>query len=343
MVAREHFSPAVQYHVGREIRDIAMFVSSKRLVPAEISMWKPPFARPSSVQRTGHAGRAEARAKLPSEAGLHAMAEILANDPVDPQVRFVSAVWALLPSVPWRIGEILMLHVDAEHEATDDKGVLSYGLRYYGEKGFGHDIKWVSQAMEPVAREAFGRIREMTETARALARHLETSPDTPFLYPDAPEVGVDDEMTLEERAAYFRRPVPENASHRNPNWKISTIREHWERARAKLSRGFPVFAPATGLKWSEALFCLHRSVLHETHAADFYGLAAPTANTLNVLLGSQRTKRRAGVLAKLGYQEPRRQRHQAQHPPGASLPDRSPGERRRGVVHRPLRVRRARG
>ena len=318
VVARKHFSPAVRYHVGRGIRDIARFVSVKRLVLAELSTWQSPFARVSSVQRTGRAGRAEARSKLPSEAGLHAMAEIFANDPVDPQVRFVSAVWALLLSAPWRIGEILMLHVDAEHEATDDKGVLSYGLRYYGEKGFGHDIKWVSQAMEPVAREAFRRIREMTESARALARHLETSRETPFLHPDASEVGVDDELTFEERAAYLRRPVPESDWRYLPEWNFLTIREHWERVRDKLPTGFPVFARATGLKWSEALFCFHRSVLHKNLPADFYGLAAPTTNTVNGLLGSQRTKQGVAVLAKLGYQEPdgspiRLNTHQARH------------------------------
>ena len=60
----------------------------------------------------------------------------------------------------------------------------------YDLKGFEHDIKWVPTVMEPVAREAFRRIRAMTESPRALARYLETGPNVPFLYPDAPQVWV---------------------------------------------------------------------------------------------------------------------------------------------------------
>ena len=316
VVARERFTPGVQYQVGREIRAIARFVSKKRLVHGELSTWQSPFARPSSVQRTGPAGRKDARSKLPSETGLWAMAEIFANDPPDPQIRFVSAVWALLLCAPWRIGEVLMLHVDAEYEVTDDQGVVSYGLRYYGKKGFAHAIKWIPKVMEPVAREAFRRLREMTESARALARHLETNPDTPFLYPDAPGVGVDDEFSPEERAVYLRRPAPKSSWRSYPEWTFRTIREHWERVCTRLPTDFPVFAPATGLKWSDALFCLHRHLLPETRAVDSYGLSAPTANTVNDLLGASLTK--TGALEKLGYFEPdgsviRLRTHQARH------------------------------
>ena len=110
-------------------------------------------------------------------------------------------------TAPWRISEVLRLHVDAKHEDVDDTGVISYGLRYYGAKGFAHDIKWVSRTMEPVAREAFRRIRELTESARALPKHLKTTPDTPFLYHDRPQVGLHHELTVTQKAAYLRRKV----------------------------------------------------------------------------------------------------------------------------------------
>ena len=264
---------------------------------------------------TGPEGREEVRAKLPSEDGVYAMAEIFANAPEEPQLCFVSAVWALLFCAPWRISELLALHVDAEHEATDDNGDTVYGFRYYGAKGFGHGIKLIPKVMELVAREAFRRLREMTESARLLARHLEVTPGVPFLYPDAPNVGLDDELTLEEKAAYLRRPVPESRSF-SPVWNFRTIREHWEKARANLPEGFPVFVPATGLRYSDALFCFHRNVLHETRVNDDYCLLVPTPNTVNCLLGSQPTK--VGVLEKLGYREPdgsliRLHTHQARH------------------------------
>ena len=71
------------------------------------------------------------------------MAEVFSNNPAEPRARFISAVWALLMSAPWRISELLRLHVDAECEGDDEDGIVSYGLRYYGAKGFEYNIKWM--------------------------------------------------------------------------------------------------------------------------------------------------------------------------------------------------------
>ena len=315
VVARKYFRKNTRYHVGRSIELLAKFVSEKRLVATNVSTWKAPLTRVCSVRRIGADGEAESNRKLPSLSGLQAMAEIFANDLVDPPARFVSAVWALLMCAPWRIGELLRLHVGAEYEESDDQGVVSYGLRYYGSKGFEHDIKIVPKVMEPVAREAFRRITEMTDSARRLARHLETHRKGPFLYPDCPRVKIDAELSLEEKGRYLRRRVPKGADFIE-NWRFRSICEHWERARAALPSGFPVFDEQTGLKWSEALFCVHRNFLHETRPTDWYRLLKPTANLVNDLLGARGQP--IGVAAKLGYREPdgsliRLKTHQARH------------------------------
>ena len=202
---------------------------------------------------------------------------------------------------------------------THDNGVVSYGLRYYGLKGFEHDIKWVPKAMEPVAREACRRIRTITQSARALAKHLETKPAVPFLFPGAPQVGVDDELTREEKAAYLRHPVPNRGILDLPKWRFRSIREHWEQAGAEPPKGFPVFYERTGLKWSEALFCVHRHLLHGTMPTDWYGLPRPTANTVNDLLRPTGEEGRS-VEARL----PRagREPDPAHHAPGPALPER---------------------
>ena len=314
-IARQHFSDGVRYQVGRSIRNIARFVNERRLIALDVSTWKSPLPRPSSVRRTGDAGRAESERKLPSAAGLDAMAEIFANDFTDPQFRWASAVWALLLSAPWRITEILRLHVEAEYEEADDHGSVSYGLRYYGAKGFEYDIKWVPKVLEPIAREAFRRIKEMTESARGLARHLEARPEVPFRYSDAPRVSLDATLSLEEKAALLRREVPKSGG--NPTtWGFRSVREHWQRAVAKRPEGFPVFDGETGVKWSEALFCMHRNFLHETRGTDWYQLSRPTANTMNDLL--KPTANKKGVPWKLRYREPdgreiRLTTHQARH------------------------------
>ena len=72
----------------------------------------------------------------------------------------------------------------------------------------------------------------------------------------------------------------------------------------------------TGLKYSDALFCLHRKLLHRTLPVDWYGLIAPTANTVNDLLGASAVKE--GVFARLGYKDAdgqflRLTSHQARH------------------------------
>ena len=315
-IARGYFTPGVQYQVGRGIRDIARFVSEKRLVPVDVSTWRSPFSRPTSVRRTGEAGRAESERKLPSPTGLYAMAEIFSNDLEDLQTRWVSAVWALLMSAPWRISEILRLHVDAEYEEADGHGSESYGLRYYGSKGFEFDIKWVPKVLEPVAREAFRRIKEMTESARVLARHLEATPDVPFLYPDSPRVSLDAQLSVEEKAAILRCEVPKTGPQAR-QWSFRSRREHWERTVAQLPDDFPVFCGETGLKWSEALFCMHRHFLHTTMpTTNWYQLHRPATGAVNNLLGPWGDG--MGLLWKLGYREPdgraiKLTTHQARH------------------------------
>ena len=127
---------------------------------------------------------------------------------------------------------------------------------------------------------------------------------------------MDQTLTLEEKAALLRSPVPKDRHGLNPKWTWRSIAEHWARVRATLPRGFPVFDAQTGLKWSGALCCVHRHLLHETRPVDWYGLAAPTAGTVNAMLGASRNK--TGVFAKLGYTEPdgsplRLTTHQARH------------------------------
>ena len=314
VVARTHFTPQARYHVGRTLRDVARFLSEEHLVLADVSTWRSPLPRPPSVARTGKLGWAETERKLPSKAGMNAMAEIFANNPSEPRACFISAVWALLLAAPWRISELLRLHVDAQYEEPDENSVAAYGLRYYGAKGFEYDIKWVPKVMEPIAREAFRRIRALTDTGRSLANHLETRWDSPFLHSDAPRVGIDDELTIHQKATYLRHAVPKAERYQRP-WDFRSIRVHWERSRTKLPRGFPVFDEKTGLKWCDALFCMHWDLLSVART-DWYRLWRPDANTVNDLLGA--AKRGRGVAHQLGYSEPdgspiKPTSHQARH------------------------------
>lgn len=307
--ARKSYSPRVAYQIGQNIRGIADFVSSKHLVPVDLSTWKSPIGRPLSTRRTGDEGRAEIESKMPSQAGMDAMAEIFANDPEAPAIRMISSFWALGLSAPWRACELLKLRVDAEFERVDDIGVTSYGIRYCGAKGFGEDVKWVPKVMEPVTREAFRRIREMTAPARAFARHLEDSPDIPYLYPDAPSVGLDESLTLEQKAQYLRRPAPN--SRPGPVWQFDSMRQHWSRVRAELPKEFPFFDPEDDnenrMKWSEALFCIFKDFLNrneDCHPTDFCHLDKLKMGQIADLLMHSPKRGNCTVLEQLGYTEP---------------------------------------
>ena len=47
---------------------------------------------------------------------------------------------------------------------------------------------------------------------------------------DAPDVDVDDELTLEQKAAYLRWPPLASYWSGDPNWGFRTIAEHWDRS-----------------------------------------------------------------------------------------------------------------
>ena len=121
---------------------------------------------------------------------------------------------------------------------------------------------------------------------------------------------------VKSKAAYLRRPIPKNWRDTRPTWSFKSIREHWEQVKARQPKSFPVLVKTTGLKWSEALFCMHASSLHAGLPTDWYRLFAPTTTTLNDLIRPAGTKH--GVLQELGYTEPdgtpiRLTTHQARH------------------------------
>ena len=313
-----------RYKLGRVLLDIARFVDRKRLVPADLSHWRQPFSTDHQIYRTGLAAHLVANRKMPSQAGLEAIAELFSNDPDDAQTRFLTAVWALLMSAPWRIGELLHLHVDAEYEGLDDKGVPTYGFRYYGAKGFQHDIKIVPKCMEPVAREAFGRLREMTQSARDLASHLEAALDIPYRYLGGPNAGLDQPLSLEQKAAHLRCPIPKGVNAKYARkWRFASIRAHWKTMKGHLPASFPEYSRTTGLRWSQALFCLYPHSLSEHKSTNYYGLWTPTKMTIQELLGTRTPvanswRKQRSIFVKWGYQEPGGSRiklttHQARH------------------------------
>ena len=82
----------------------------------------------------------------------------------------------------------------------------------------------------------------MTQSARDLAAHLESKPEVPFRYADCPAVGIHDKLSLDDKAAYLRPPLPENSRTAKGSafWKFSTIAEHWEKALRRVPTKLPI-------------------------------------------------------------------------------------------------------
>ena len=159
----------------------------------------------------------------------------------------------------------------------------------------------------------------MTQSARDLAAHLESKPEVPFRYADCPAVGIHDKLSLDDKAAYLRPPLPENSRTAKGSafWKFSTIAEHWEKALRRVPQNFPYFNKETGLTWSKALFCMHQHALHTRRWTAYYALHAPGIETINDLMGGRPVSVKS-IFEQLGYTEPdgspiKLTTHQARH------------------------------
>lgn len=103
-----------------------------------------------------------------TETEVEAIAIAFRNAKTDRDI-FVSSVLALLCCVPARIGEILALPADCEVIAHPGDGYRA-GIRWHPKKGGPPQVKFVPDAMVPIAKLALERLRQVTEPAREAAR-----------------------------------------------------------------------------------------------------------------------------------------------------------------------------
>lgn len=287
-LARKHFSEGQAYHAGREIERLAKFVCDKRLAPSRLD-WRNPNPRARDKNRTGEKAKQERKKRLPNEEALHALADIFAEHPTQPRDIFTTSVVAILMSVPARVSEVLSLPVDCEVYETKRDGGHAYGVRFQPGKGAAPQVKWVPDSMVTIAQEAIARIRSMTEEPRRLARWLEEHPDHFYRHADCPDVFEDQPLSVTE--AGLAIGLSENAHQRvnaelrrmglpskNGLNKLTSLNS-W--VHDKLPSDFPWFDVGRAVRYSEALFCLHRHQLHIDWPARPVQLTKPNANWVN--------------------------------------------------------------
>lgn len=288
--ARGHYSALAAYQCGRELQRLARFVSEKRLIPSDLSTWKSPIKKPSDMGiQTGAKAKAVQEKKLPSQEALDALAEIFANDPTDPKDIFTSSTFAMTMCAPVRISEILDLPADCEVEEIDSNGLLQYGWRFYSAKGYEGDIKWIPQIMVPVAREAVRRIRTLTESSRKLAEWIENCSGTPYRHTECPDVADDEPLTMLQACAFLgvardsRRACTSSliGAKLETEDGAHTLNSLWTYSISRQPEGFPWLNEEKKIKYSNALFCMSRNLIHEGRGTSPVILWAPTNNVFN--------------------------------------------------------------
>lgn len=323
--AKENYKASSAYHVGRHLKILLDFLRQLKILA--LPDWKSPIKKPSEKSIVLDAESEEHRAsKLPDEDAIFALADIFSRKDSELSDRdiFVTSAVSLLLAAPERASELFFLKHNCIHEeevqtlsksslglvadASNIEKVL--GIRWYAQKNYGHDIKYIPSAMIPTVKRAIERLITMSEKPRYLAYLLETSEKFPRheLCPDVADnkllscvevlraMGFDESLYSTTRNArmaalsFLRvRGIP------SEDYVVS-LEDLNKILRSRLPKGFPYVPFSTGngvqVKWSEALFCCFRNQFHSYYATIFSELWIPHIDTLNEGLSPTKKKKK---------------------------------------------------
>lgn len=267
---RQRYGTSAASQRGLELQRLARFLSSQQLVANDLRSWCSPFRAPTALAwRTGAAAAQRHRERMPDEDAIRAIAEIFASDPQDPKDIRTTCFIAMVMCAPSRGSEILNLPVDCEIELKDQKGNPVYEWRFFAGKGYGATTKMVIPEMEPIARTAVARIRQLTAPGRDIAMRILEHPDRFPRHPKCPDVSEDAVLTVqqacdalglfsstgEHRAVLRQYGVPKEARD------VPTLRKLWAVARRKLPPTWPWVNKDAGVTYANALFCMPKNFL----------------------------------------------------------------------------------
>ncbi|WP_227554000.1 integrase [Acinetobacter haemolyticus] len=323
--AKENYKASSAYHVGRHLKILLDFLRQLKILA--LPDWKSPIKKPSEKSIVLDAESEEHRAsKLPDEDAIFALADIFSRKDSELSDRdiFVTSAVSLLLAAPERASELFFLKHNCIHEEevqtlsksslgliADDSNIEKVlGIRWYAQKNYGHDIKYIPSAMIPTVKRAIERLITMSEKPRYLAYLLETSEKFPRheLCPDVADnkllscvevlraMGFDESLYSTTRNArmaalsFLRvRGIP------SEDYVVS-LEDLNKILRSRLPKGFPYVPFSTGngvqVKWSEALFCCFRNQFHSYYATIFSELWVPHINTLNEGLSPTKKKKK---------------------------------------------------
>lgn len=158
--------------VGYQIEILLNFIRDKRFAPT-LQSWTNPWPKVGAkAERTDEESRKWQDTRCPSMHQMLALADCFANAETL-EDKYWSSVITLLMFAPGRAGELAELTIDCLHRG--ENGAL--GVKWYAEKGFGHTIKWVPEALEQTVIEAHSRLMEIGKPAREAAKFAYDNPN----------------------------------------------------------------------------------------------------------------------------------------------------------------------
>ena len=327
--AKENYKAGPAYHVGRQLKILLDFLRQFKIVT--LPDWKNPIKKPADKSIVlDDESEAHRASKLPDEDAIFALADIFSRKDSELSDRdiFVTSAVSLLLAAPERASELFFLKYDCLYEeeiqtasmsdlglmATDYNVERAVGIRWYAQKGYGYDIKYIPNVMIPTVKRAIQRLLKMSEKPRHLAYLLETSNKFPRheLCPQVPDdqllkrsevllaMGYDQSSCENLNVAnnlgksFLKKrgiPITDNAVCLND---LNII------LRGRLPKGFPYVMFKTGngiqVKWSEALFSCFSNHFHKNVSTVLTELWMPHLDTLNEDLSPTRKKKRNGEL-----------------------------------------------
>lgn len=311
-VARENYSAMAAYHAGREIERMISFVSENHLIQSPFS-WVSPLKKPEDENiRIGKKADDRRNEKIPDEGAVFALAEIFNQYPdLSPLDIFTTSVFALLMCGPERISEVLSLPADCLVYDKDSKGNSCVGIRQFSAKGFGGTVKWIPSVMVPIAEEAVRRILELTKEARKLALWYENNESGFYMHSACVNHPSKAPLSVEEVALAVGFSPDQSPSTLKTNLKKAkylnqsgeaTYEQLDEVVRKQVPKDFPIFDKKTGLKWSEALFCMRKDEISDSRPIMPVRLFRPSQNTINHNLGPRAgVKNHESIFVRHGY------------------------------------------
>ncbi|SOB57938.1 conserved protein of unknown function [Pseudodesulfovibrio profundus] len=313
-VLLREYKQTTAYRMANSLQEVAKFIDEHRLTPLRIG-----YHSTIKKERVGdlrdQIGQAKGMEKMPSEEVFEALAEI-SNTPLDDEELIRIRIIDLLVVGGFRIGEVLSLPVNcwiSKPQFSKDGNPLinqetgeqevSYGIRYWPEKGGEPSIKWIPSHAVSLAKRAIDGLTEHCAKARARAYVLEQTPERVPLSSDcnsedivsAKKIG---ELVEANRGGDFVRqlgvsPVITSKRRKDPVacFRIGDVE------KALLNRRKPLIIlerpGGKSQKLSESL-CVCFYYQFKTSAKTFKLLAEPiNEQHISDLLGGRKTKKSA--------------------------------------------------